>query len=287
MNILQNLNVFQQNKTNFFNKNIGLQSPLNNTLNKVANNTVEKQQKKSDQEFEVNRKKISIDTYSKTQTSEALEDLNPKVLEYYSASLKFLSNQSNDQEKALSSFKEQLISYDEKIQTYQDIANGNAKLPDGVTMDDINNLLTKTQQTREKYLDEGIKKINKWDLYKSDFFNHTANRVFGENKFTETSENWKIDPNASDIYAEIDKVMKSTRSVTQTLNKGISRIHDILEKIGYSDEKYKLHQSLCPQNTSQFHDTNTTADFELLLASIKNKTQFNVSKTSIKASLPR
>ena len=274
MNISQNSNFLQLNKQNPFNRKLGLQLPLkNNVLNEVANKTAERKQNNCDFEFKSNIKEIDIDTYSKTQYTGALEELPPEVLEYYSASLKFLSNLSSDQEKALSSFKEQLISYDKQIQSYQDMADGKASLPEGITSNDINNLLAKTQQSREKYLEEGLKKINKWDLYKSDFFNRTVNTVFGENKFTESSGNWKIDINASDIYAEIDKVINSTRGVTQTLNEGISRIHDILERRGYGDTKYNLHQTVSPPDNSQLPDTDTADNLALLLASIKNKTQ--------------
>lgn len=274
MNISQNSNFLQLNKQNPFNRKLRLQLPLkDNVLNEVANKAAERKQNNCDFEFKSNIKEIDIDTYSKTQYTGALEELPPEVLEYYSASLKFLSNLSSDQEKALSSFKEQLISYDKQIQSYQDMADGKASLPEGVTSNDINNLLAQTQQSREKYLEEGLKKINKWDLYKSDFFNRTVNTVFGENKFTESSGNWKIDVNASDIYAEIDKVINSTRDVTQTLNEGISRIHDILERRGYGDTKYNLHQTVSPPDNPQLPDTDTADNLALLLASIKNKTQ--------------
>ncbi|MDK2965704.1 MULTISPECIES: hypothetical protein [Lacrimispora] len=274
MNISQSSNFFQLNKQNPFSRKFGLPIPLKgNVLNEVANKAAERKQINCDFEFKSNIKEIDLDTYAKTQYTGALEEFPPEVLEYYSASLKFLSNLSSDQEEALSSFKEQLITFDKQIQSYQDMADGKASLPEGVTSNDINNLLAKTQKSREKYLEEGLKKINKWDLYKSDFFNRTVNTVFGENKFTESSGNWKIDMNASDIYAEIDKVINSTRGVTQTLNEGISRIHDILERRGYGDTKYNLHQTVSPSYNTQLYDTDTADDLALLLASIKNKTQ--------------
>lgn len=272
MNILQNSNLFQLNKQNPFNRKLGLQSPLkNNVLNEVANKAIEGKQTKCDFEFKSNIKEIDIDTYSKTQYTGELEELPAEVLKYYSASLKVLSNMSTDQEKALSSFKDQLISYDKQIQSYQDMADGKASLPEGINSNDINSLLTKTKQTREKYLEEGLKKINNWDLYKSDFFNRTINSVFGENKFTESSGKWKIDMNTSDIYAEIDKVIHSTRDVTQTLNEGINRIHDILERRGYGDAMYNRHQTVSHPDNAQFPYTNTSDNLALLLDSIKNK----------------
>ena len=164
------------------------------------------------------------------------------------------------------------MSYDQGIQTCQDIVNGNADIPDGVAMDDIKKLLTETQQAREKYLKDGSEKLNKWDLYKSDFFNRTVNKVFGENKFSESDEgNWKIDATASDIYAEIDRLAESTKGITQTLNEGISRIYDILEKKGYGEEKYKLHQAMLQKNGNTFPDNESVNSLQLFLASMKSE----------------
>lgn len=265
-------NMFQQNRPNILNKQFGLQAPLNNILNKVADRTIEMQQKNSDYEFEEKVKEIKADTYTKVQTSETLEELEPDVLKYYAASLKFLSGLSSDHEQELSSFKEQLMSFDQGIQTCQDVINGNVSLPDGVTMDDMKKLLTEKQQAREKYLKDGCGKINKWNLYKSDFFNRTVNKVFGENKFSESDEkDWKIDAAASDIYAEIDRVAEATRGITQTLNEGISRIYDILEKKGYGEEKYKLHQAMLQKNRNPFPDSEGVNSLQLFLASLKSK----------------
>lgn len=273
MNILQNLSIHKINKLTSF-KKTGLQPPLNNVLNKVASKTIEKNQKNSNYEHKLKMSELDIDTYLKTKTSGALEDLPVEILKYYSGSLQFLSKLSGDHEKELISFKEQLISYDKDIQTYQDIANGNESLPAGFTKGDIDNLITKTQQTRNKYLEEGLKKINKWDIYKSDFFNSTVNRVLGEGSLEAMNNDFEINTISSDIYAEIDKVIKSTKGMTQTLNKGISRIQDILEDRGDDIDKYKLHQSLSAQNTSLSSNTKTIPNLDLLLASIKNKTQF-------------
>ena len=198
-----------------------------------------------------------------------MEETKPEILEYYAESLKFLSRLSSDREQELNSFKEQLKSYDQGIQTFQDILSGKVSLPDGVTMDDINNLLTKTQQARENYFKEGCEKINEWDLY-NDSINHFVNKAFGENKFTESDmENWIFDSTNSDIYAEIDKVAEATRNVTQTLHEGISRINNILEKKGY--EKYKLHQAVLQENKKISPDTQSLNPMQLFLLSLKSE----------------
>lgn len=59
-----------------------MQAPLNNILNKVADRTIDMQQKNSDYDFQEKMKQIEVDTYTKVQTSEALEELKLKVLKY-------------------------------------------------------------------------------------------------------------------------------------------------------------------------------------------------------------
>lgn len=271
MNISNQYNIFQQiNKKNTFHKKIGLENPLNNLLNKVADKSIRKQENASDRVVQLNTEKLNRDTYSKIETSESLEKLPSELLYYYAGSLKFLSALSHDHEKELGSFKEKLQSFDNKLQTYYAIQNGTEDIPDGFTMDEINNLLIQTQQERDKYFEDGIKKINKWDIYKSDFFNRTMNNVFGENKYTKSDANWEVNSKASNIYAEIDKVINSTNGLTQTLNEGISRIYNILEKRGYSIEEYKLDQTLSSKNIIQNPDTEST-NFEFLFSSLKNK----------------
>ena len=262
-------NVFQQSRLHLFNKQSGLQTPLNHVLNKVADQSIETKQKNTDNTLKEKIKDIEVDKYTKTLNSESLEDLNPKLLEYYAKCLEFYSGLSNDREQELNSFKEQLMSYDQGIQTFQDILSGKENLPDGVTMDDINQLLTKTQQARDKYLKDGCKKLNKWDLY-DDSINHIVNILFGENKLTKSDmENLKFDSSAPDIYAEIDKAIEATRNVSHTIHKGMSRIYDILEKKGY--ERYKLHQSVLQEDKNPAPDTKNVNPLQLFLSSLKSE----------------
>ena len=64
------------------------------------------------------------------------------------------------------------------------------------------------------------------------------------------SSTWLIDPSASDIYGEIDRVLSEAHGVTEELQKGVDNIYSILEERGYG-EKYKdyLRSWADPQNS--------------------------------------
>ncbi|WP_037372765.1 hypothetical protein [Anaerovorax odorimutans] len=265
--------IFQQNKPNMLNnRQLSIQKPLNNMLNKIANKVMDTQQNGSEYEFQTKMQNIKTDTYTKIQESENLDEIEPEILEYYAAILNLYSRDANFHEDELNTFKEQLISFDQDIQNYQDILNGNTDLPDDTTMNDILNLLTTTKQAREEYLKNSCNKLNKWDSYKADSFDHTINKVLGQNKFSEMSDkNWQIDASTSDIYSEIDRVSEATRKVSQTLNDGLKRIYDVLDKKGYGYEKYQLNQTTSQNNSNTSVDNENTNSLQLLLASMKNE----------------
>ena len=62
-------NVFQQSRLHLFNKQSGLQTPLNHVLNKVADQSIETKQKNTDNTLKEKIKDIEVDKYTKTQNS--------------------------------------------------------------------------------------------------------------------------------------------------------------------------------------------------------------------------
>lgn len=261
--------MFQQNYQNSIYKKSESQNPLNNVLNKIANRTIDAQQENSDSDFQIKLEVIKADTYTKTLESEALEEMAPESLKLYAAVLQLFSGFSSNQENDLINFKEQLMNFDQQIEQYQGIIKGEEDLPEGTTTEDIMNLLTATQQTREKYIKDNSDKLNGLNVYKymnGDFLDRIVHKVYGENNFSDMDEsNWKIDSSASDIYAEIDKVIESTRGMTRSLNEGIKRIYDILEKNGYGEEKYKNYQATLQKNSPLTYEEKCTNTFLLML----------------------
>ena len=262
--------LFQQNNQNMRNKKSELQNPLNDVLNKLADQAIDAQSENLEPDFQFKLNGIKKDTYTTTLESEALEEAAPESLKLYVAVLKLFSGFSSSQEKDLIDFKEQLMSFDQEIEKYQGIIKGDADLPEGTTMEDVMNLLTATQQTREKYIKENSDKLNGLDLYNGEFLNRIVHKVCGENKFSDMDEsNRNIDSSSSNIYAEIDRILESTRGISRTLNEGIKRIYDILEKKGYGEEKYKYYQTALRENRSLTPDEKSTNTFQLLLAWLK------------------
>lgn len=49
---------------------------------------------------------------------------------------------------------------------------------------------------------------------------------------------WRIDPNAEDIYGEIDRTLGAVSNLTQTCRKGISVVAAELERRGYGGSSY-------------------------------------------------
>ncbi len=262
--------LFQQNNQNMRNKKSELQNPLNDVLNKLADQAIDAQSENLEPDFQFKLNGIKKDTYTTTLESEALEEAAPESLKLYVAVLKLFSGFSSSQEKDLIDFKEQLMSFDQEIEKYQGIIKGDADLPEGTTMEDVMNLLTATQQTREKYIKDNSDKLNGLDLYNGEFLNRIVHKVCGENKFSDMDEsNRNIDSSSSNIYAEIDRILESTRGISRTLNEGIKRIYDILEKKGYGEEKYKYYQTSLRENRSLTPDEKSTNTFQLLLAWLK------------------
>ena len=82
----------------------------------------------------------------------------------------------------------------------------------------------------------------------------TLKNVLGEDTFSafaaKEPSNWTIDPSASDIYSEIDRVLSEAHGVTDELQQGVDNIYSILQERGYG-EKYKgyLDSWADPQNS--------------------------------------
>jgi hypothetical protein len=139
----------------------------------------------------------------------------------------------------LSTFREQLVNYDQDIETYQGILNGDTDLPDGYSTNDITNLLTKTQNERNNYIKESCDNLNQMGLDKPGSRFGFVNKLFGNHEFANKKESeWRLDSNADDIYAEIDRMSNLAKSYSQTLHTAIDKINDIMDKKGYNNNNY-------------------------------------------------
>lgn len=212
-------------------------------LQQISNQIVNKQQGRSEVKAPAKAQEIRMDTYDKEDSSQPLEEMARGALEYYLQVTKIFCSSSAAQEQNLLDFKERLQKMDETIQGYQDILSGKTSLPEGLSMDDIIQSLTREMANREEFVRDGVAQLNKWSGYfvTSDYFDKHMQKILGENKFADKDcSNWELDLSVSNIYSEIDRVLAETRSVTEELNQGVQRIYDMLKKYG-SEDKYTVY----------------------------------------------
>lgn len=243
---LSNNGVFQNR--NLFAANSGIlsttekpQTALQNISNQiVANQTRDKRLEELSKSAQIRR-----DTYVKTDEATSLEETPTELLELYLHNTKMYLTLSEGYEQELSDFKEQLQEWDQTIQGYQDILDGKVALSEGQTMESVLSSYEKAQKDREQFLQDGIAHINEnrySELFSNDRLDRTLKTVLGEDTFSafaaKDPSNWTIDPSASDIYSEIDRVLSEAHGVTDELQQGVDNIYSILQERGYG-EKYK------------------------------------------------
>lgn len=242
---------FQQNNIfavkSPFNKMLGQQqNPVTDVLNQISNKMIDTQARRAELESKIKTQEIKMDSYTQTDTTSALEEALPEALKMFLHICEFEADAGRREEQELTAFRDQLSAFDQMIQEYQDIVDGKTALSGDMTMDDVKNLLATVQMAREQFVQDGVERLNKWcvgDSVKGSSFDHYMQKIFGENKFAGMDiSNWQIDPDAPDIYAEIDKALNATRSFTETMDEGVRRIKEALDKMGYGEDKYKLHQ---------------------------------------------
>ena len=219
------------------------QTALQNISNQIiSNQTRDKRLEDLSKSAQIRR-----DTYVKTDEATSLKEVPTDLLKIYLGIAKLFLTASEKHEQEISDFKEQLQEWDQTIQGYQDILDGKAALPDGQTVESVLSSYEKALKDREQFLQDGIAHINEYqygEMQCSEFFSnervdHLLNSIFGGNKFAaKDSSCWLIDPSASDIYSEIDRVLSEAHGVTEEFQQGVDNIYSILEERGYG-EKYK------------------------------------------------
>lgn len=256
--VLNNNGIFQNR--NLFAANSGIFSPTEKhqtALQNISAQIVSKQAGAERLEELSKAAQIRKDTYVKTNEATSLEETPTELLELYLHNTKMYLTLSEGYEQELLDFKEQLQEWDQTIQGYQDILDGKAALPEGHTMQSILWSYQTAQKDREQFLQDGIARINEnrySEFFSNDRLDHTLKTVLGDETFSafgaKDSSTWLIDPSASDIYGEIDRVLSEAHGVTEELQKGVDNIYSILEERGYG-EKYKgyLRSWADPQNS--------------------------------------
>lgn len=244
---------FQQNNIfaakSPFGKTFAQQSPINDVLNRISNNIVGAQERRTEMESAIRTQEVKMDAYTSeidAAQQKSLEEMPDELLHFLRNTYMVQRNMSCKMEQELTSFRDELMGIDQTIQEYQDIIDGKSLLPEDLTMEDVTKLLEFTKAAREQFVQDNAERLNEWNVGNSVIGNsytaRTLERVTGENKFAGAdASTWEIDATASDIYAEIDRVLSATRSVTETMEEGYRRICNELEKRGYTEWRYEDH----------------------------------------------
>lgn len=242
-------------------------------LNQISSQIIDRQDGLAEMESASKAQELKRDAYVKIETSQALDEAPREIVEYYAHVFKIFSNSSTRQENNLIAFKEKLQDMDATIQGYQDIMDGKSALPEGMGIEDISQSLESAKQTRAQFWNDGVKHLNKWgdDWVTSDAYDCHANKVLGENKFAGMdSSYWKLDASAADPYAEIDRALAATQSVTKELGRGIDSLTSLLKKHGYGEEYQRYLQSRNTQVSSFFDYAQAATVQQLMLDHLKS-----------------
>ncbi len=242
--ISQNRNLFSGNPALF-----GPDEKEQTTLQKLSNQIIAGQDSGEQLEDLSEIAQIKKDSYIPKNSSNKnpLDDISDDVLKSYMGILNMYSAGSTRYQHELSDFKEQLQRMDDTIQSYQDILDGKAPLGEGQNMLDISLSCALAKVHRQQFFEHGMTHFNKdqFEIPNPDAHNHDdvyeklINTLLGDCQFALKDErDWGIDPYASDIYSEIDRVLTNLDGWIAETTQGIGRLYGLLYERGYG-EKYK------------------------------------------------
>ena len=206
------------------------------TLQKLSTQIISGQKNSEQLENLSRTAQIRKDTYVPKDSSDSdpLDDVSAGLL---IGMLQIMLTPRYRQE--LSDFKEQLQKMDNTIQGYQDILDGKTPLQEGQDMESVDFSCMLAKAERKRFFEFGMTFLGKAESFSDDWYEKTITALLGECRFAQkTAYDCAINPNASDIYSEIDRVLAYIDGRTEETNQGISRLYGILYKRGCG-EKYK------------------------------------------------
>ena len=276
---LDNNGIFQNSKLFAANSGIFSSAEKSQTaLQNISEQIVSKQAGTERLEDLSKAAQIRKDTYVKADEATSLEEAPTELLELFLHNTKMYLTMSEGYEQELLDFKEQLQEWDKTIQEYQDMLDGKVALSEGQTMQSVLLPYEQAQKDKEQFLQDGIAHINEnryGEFFSDERVDRTLKAVLGEDTFSAFAEkdasDWLINPSASDIYAEIDRVLSEAHGVTEELQQGVDNIYSILEERGCG-EKYKgyLESWANPQN-SYFDQTEEMNIQKLMIERLMKK----------------
>lgn len=228
MNVTNFAPLFQQNAV--FSPGQTLFQPKNDALSRLSDRLLE------GQENDPRSLRERFDTLelseeaAASQKDSSLEEMPEGLLHYYLNLCKVGACISQQNEASLTEYRDQLTAFDETIQGYQDVLDGRAEMPAGMDRDMVSALLERTQAARAQFLQEGVDTLNRLGREAptpENFLGRACETLTGQ---SENGERWQIDPEAEDIYGEIDRALATARRTTSSFQQGASKCLHELEK---------------------------------------------------------
>lgn len=245
MIFLNPANKFPLQNTNALNTK-GLQNPIGEALGSLVESKITAQEQEEALE-RVDSLSLTAQLKAEGSAESVFAQMPDDLLHIVMAEYRTAALIARDMEEDLTEYREQLSAFDQSIRQYQKILDGAEPLPDHLSMDDVESLLEAVRQARELFLKDGADKLNQrlpqagqklvkeygkyMDLIDDSL--STGLKQFG----------WEIDPDAKDIYGEIDRVLSAAHSISDTFKKGMAMIEEELRRREQKDDPYQLYFS--------------------------------------------
>ena len=108
-------------------------------------------------------------------------------------------------------------------------------LPSQMKQEDVALLLEHTKAAREQFLQQGAQELNRLSREgptPREFLGRAYSMITGDANNAQDHSRWEIDPEANDIYGEIDRALASARRTTSTFRDGASSVLAELKRRG-------------------------------------------------------
>lgn len=251
--LFQRNGIFQQSQA--LGQKLG-QPPVNDTLRRLSHNFLTAQEQGQDLRKRFDTLELSAEA-TDSKADSALSEMPTELLEVYLNQYKVAAHLSQQNEAALTEYRDQLSAFDQTIQEYQDMLDGKTELPQKMKLEDVPMLLERTRAAREQFLQEGAKELNRVGSEGPDLTDKARQTVMGDLD-DGYDLRWSIDASAKDIYGEIDRALASASKTASMCREGASRIVAELKRRGQADQPYHQlrfdEQDSTVERTSMFQD---------------------------------
>ncbi len=216
-------------------------NPVTGTLNQLAENAV-MTTKQDDSVRRTDSLTLAARLKADESSESVLSELSDEELKTLRAIYSFGAQLTGHMEADLTEYRDQLSTFDQSIQQYQQMLDGTTAMPEGMSAEKAESLLKATQTARDVFLRDGADTLNEANRHRAETllkdYGEYADVIDDSFSWDLKQSPWKIDADAKDIYGEVDRALSAVQKMTQTFQKGMSMIDKELERRKHSDDPY-------------------------------------------------